>query len=782
MNVDITKTQVPETKEQETTTPDISSEEKDLTTLKTDVDTTVLKNAVETSTDKTILTYIKDTEMYTKLDTLQKSWELPGFTIEKFASDINTTVEKYLKEVFSAAWTEKKLTVSDTVLSSLSIGIQFSMMEALTKSWAGGADFFTTFSETKTESASSAFTGLTKAFWSEWLLWKVFGGVGKTNEFYSLAKKVENCIDFVGRYCGEWKELGDGTKVDKLANANEFRKLLSISTWGDDAALLKKTPKDLWLTVSDKETAVMSDADKAELKKIADNTNMPINAKTVKAIMAALPTAQSFLEKRAWYKNQAVDLMSTVSWFLDINIFGLGSLWSIIWITNPVNIFRGKDGKKKWWVMNFVLKAMWFHNGIEWLYQEYTKQMIDKNLTADGKQFIKDTLTDYTALVAWTYTGTKTIDTLWLTALDATLQAKIPSQYDDMKKVLYENISGKETSLNIGVLTSLWVTVETKVDDTWNKVIDEEKFDKTRITEDVMDKYLKLTIPTLAANTDFMTGIKTSDEFMLSLAWWLICGSCFASWVALGMETIAQYKETTDKDTTTEWKVDVINGKIDFSKWNFTEVEKKNINFLIDEMTKAWIKDVYTQIGILSVISKESGFVPQSEYSYSTTPNVNLRKKFGSRVTLSDSELDELKKKWEKAFDETFFDMVYGKDATKALWWATGNDSVGDGYKYRGRWYNQLTFKASYKKYGDKIGEDLVTNPDRLNDSVVAAKVALAFFTDWNKWKDLSTLTFTDKTTAAKFFSDINAGGIDTGYSSKAILASAKFNVQENIA
>lgn len=781
MNVDLTKPQVPETKEQEKTTPDISSEEKDLTTLKTDIDTTTLKNSVEMSTDKTMLTYIKDTEMYTKLDTLQKSWELPGFTIEKFASEINTTVEKYLKEVFSVVWSEK-FTISDSVLSSLSIGIQFSMMEALTKSWAGGADFFTTFSQTKTESASSTFTGLTKAFWSEWILWKVFGGVGKTNEFYSLAKKVESCIGFVSRYCGEGKELGDGTKVDKLANANEFRKLLSLTAWSDDAALITKTPKDMWLTLSDKETTPMSETDKAELKKIADNANMPINAKTVKAILAAIPTAQSFLEKRAWYKNQAIDLMSTVSGFLDINVFGLGSLWSIIWITNPIDIVRGKDGKKKWWLMNFVLKAMWFHNGVESLYQEYTKQMIDKNLTTDGKQFIKDTLTDYTILAAWTYTGTKTVDTLGLTALDTTLQAKIPSHYDDMKKVLYENISGKELSLNVGVLSSLWVVVETKVDATWNKVIDEEKFDKTRITEDIMDKYLKLTIPSLAANTDFMKGIKTSDEFMLSLAWWLVCGTCFASWVALGMETIATYKGIADVVTTTEWKIDAINGKIDFSKWNFTEVQKKNINFIIDEMTKAWIKDVYTQIGILSVISKESWFVPKSEYSYSTTSNADIRKAFGNRITLTDSELDELKKKWEKVFDETFFDMVYGKNATKALWWATGNDSVGDGYKYRGRWYNQLTFKASYKKYGDKIGEDLVTNPDRLNDPVVAAKVALAFFTDWNKWKDLSTLTFADKTTAAKFFSDINAGGKDTGYWSKAILASAKFDVQENVA
>jgi len=38
-----------------------------------------------------------------------------------------------------------------------------------------------------------------------------------------------------------------------------------------------------------------------------------INTKTISAIKSALPTAQSFLEKRATYKNSAIDLMKTVS-------------------------------------------------------------------------------------------------------------------------------------------------------------------------------------------------------------------------------------------------------------------------------------------------------------------------------------------------------------------------------------------------------------------------------------------------------------------------------------
>jgi hypothetical protein len=43
----------------------------------------------------------------------------------------------------------------------------------------------------------------------------------------------------------------------------------------------------------------MSPKDEDELKNIANNSNMPINKKTIEAIMASLPTAQNFLEKRS---------------------------------------------------------------------------------------------------------------------------------------------------------------------------------------------------------------------------------------------------------------------------------------------------------------------------------------------------------------------------------------------------------------------------------------------------------------------------------------------------
>jgi putative chitinase len=52
---------------------------------------------------------------------------------------------------------------------------------------------------------------------------------------------------------------------------------------------------------------------------------------------------------------------------------------------------------------------------------------------------------------------------------------------------------------------------------------------------------------------------------------------------------------------------------------------------------------------------------------------------------------------------------------------ANGSEASGDGYKFRGRGYIQLTGKENYTAFGKSIGVDIPNNPD-----LVASKYALA--------------------------------------------------------
>ena len=72
-----------------------------------------------------------------------------------------------------------------------------------------------------------------------------------------------------------------------------------------------------------------------------------------------------------------------------------------------------------------------------------------------------------------------------------------------------------------------------------------------------------------------------------------------------------------------------------------------------------------------------------------------------------------------------------------------GNTAEGDGWKYRGRGYIQITGKDAYAALSKAIKIDLVSNPDLLNDPVIAAKSIPWFFLSYKgkKPKDLENIS-----------------------------------------
>jgi predicted chitinase len=196
---------------------------------------------------------------------------------------------------------------------------------------------------------------------------------------------------------------------------------------------------------------------------------------------------------------------------------------------------------------------------------------------------------------------------------------------------------------------------------------------------------------------------------------------------------------------------------------NFDGVQKNNISLLIDEMKKKGITDPLAQIGMLSVVKKESNFKPKGEVSYANTDNSRIRKIFGSRVSkFSDGELNKL-----KSNAKEFFNLVYAKIA--------GNQGGGDGWNFRGRGFNQLTGRGNYRKYGQLSGVSLESNPEMLNRNDIAAKIAVTFLLDGQSPSSIPK--FKNKEEAASYFADKNARKKRSGHRDKAIEASKSFDI-----
>jgi putative chitinase len=75
-----------------------------------------------------------------------------------------------------------------------------------------------------------------------------------------------------------------------------------------------------------------------------------------------------------------------------------------------------------------------------------------------------------------------------------------------------------------------------------------------------------------------------------------------------------------------------------------------------------------------------------------------------------------------KAYFQENYDIA-GDNPARAR--ANGNTEPGDGVRYAGRGYVQLTWKNNYRRVGDLIGLDLVGSPDRAMEPENAATILI---------------------------------------------------------
>lgn len=89
-------------------------------------------------------------------------------------------------------------------------------------------------------------------------------------------------------------------------------------------------------------------------------------------------------------------------------------------------------------------------------------------------------------------------------------------------------------------------------------------------------------------------------------------------------------------------------------------------------------------------------------------------------------------------------DKIYGS--------VLGNTSPGDGWKYRGRGYLQLTGRSGYQSAARLLGIDLLNDPDTLTQSKTAARQAVAQY--------LPLATTPDKQSLVRMWIKINGGTV----------------------
>jgi predicted chitinase len=147
---------------------------------------------------------------------------------------------------------------------------------------------------------------------------------------------------------------------------------------------------------------------------------------------------------------------------------------------------------------------------------------------------------------------------------------------------------------------------------------------------------------------------------------------------------------------------------------------KQNLGDIKASMIKRGMGDEKYLNAVLGNVMKESGGkVIDEKLDYSKTSNARIRGIFKTATAgKSDEEINAM-----KSSPESMAEAVYGKDTKIGR--GMGNIEPGDGFKYRGRGYIQLTGKSNYAAASQAIfGDDtLVKNPDLVNDPKIAADV-----------------------------------------------------------
>jgi predicted chitinase len=192
---------------------------------------------------------------------------------------------------------------------------------------------------------------------------------------------------------------------------------------------------------------------------------------------------------------------------------------------------------------------------------------------------------------------------------------------------------------------------------------------------------------------------------------------------------------------------------------NLKQDVRSNLGDVKTAMMKRGEIDENYLTSTLANVMKETGGINKTEdlSGYAKTSNERIKKIFGDRAkNLSDEQLNQV-----KSSEQSMAEMMYGGEFGKKN---LGNMEPGDGWKYRGRGYIQLTGKKNYMDASMAIyGDDrLVENPDLITQSSQVSAEVTAWFMERGK-KNLAKKMDIPRNNMARDEADLLATSVIAG-------------------
>ena len=158
----------------------------------------------------------------------------------------------------------------------------------------------------------------------------------------------------------------------------------------------------------------------------------------------------------------------------------------------------------------------------------------------------------------------------------------------------------------------------------------------------------------------------------------------------------------------------------------------QGIQALLNACQKRGFTTNEQKAALLGIVGGECGWIPQSESAQYSSPD-RLCEIFQSSFK-GDRTLAEKYCNWTKGAKGSkaeFFDFIYDPSRNGRQ---LGNTRPGDGGKFYGRGFIQLTGRSNYERYAEMSGHDIVNNPDLLNNDInISADIAVLYLMDRTK-------------------------------------------------